>query len=48
MMLTVCAVFAQLMVRPWSQTNEPLEARVARDFEKTPHAEAFATTPCRR
>lgn len=26
------AVFAELLVRPWSQTNEPLEARVARDF----------------
>ena len=37
-MLMIGAVFAQLMVRPWSQTNEPLEARVARDFKKTPHA----------
>ena len=40
-MMMTCAVFAQLMVRPWSQTNEPLEACVARDFEKTPHAESF-------
>ena len=41
MMLTACALFAQLMVRPWSQTTEPVEARVAHDFEKTAHAEGF-------
>ena len=27
------AVFAQMLVRPWSQTNEPLAARVAADFK---------------
>ena len=32
---------AQLTVRPWSQTNEPLPTRVAADFKDRAHAASF-------
>ena len=35
------AVFAQMLVRPWSQTNVPLADRVAADFKDTPPGAAF-------
>ena len=32
---------AQFTVRPWTQDNEPVEARVAADFREIPHSDAF-------
>ena len=32
---------AQFTVRPWTQDNEPVEARVAADFRGIPHPDAF-------
>ena len=32
---------AQFTVRPWTQDNEPVEARVAADFTGIPHPDAF-------
>ncbi len=32
---------AQFTVRPWTQDNEPIEARVAADFTGIPHPDAF-------
>ena len=39
--IMTCAVLAQMLVRPWSQTNAPLDERVAADFKDKAHAEAF-------
>lgn len=36
--LMIGAVVAQILVRPWSQTNDPPEARVSRDFADRPDA----------
>ena len=36
--LMIGAVIAQVLVRPWSQTNDPPEARVSRDFADRPDA----------
>ena len=40
-MLMIGAVFAQMLVRPWSQTNVPLAERVANDFKDKPAGAAF-------
>ena len=39
--IMTCAVLAQMLVRPWSQTNAPLDERVAADFKDKAHAEVF-------
>ena len=42
--LAVCAPLmatAQFTVRPWTQDNAPLDARVAADFKEIPHPDAF-------
>ena len=39
--LAAATADAQMLVRPWSQTNEKLEARVMADFVGKTHGEAF-------
>ena len=39
--LVAASAGAQVLVRPWSQTNEKLETRVMADFAGKTHAEAF-------
>ena len=39
--IMTCAVLAQMLVRPWSQTNVPLAERVANDFKEKPAGAAF-------
>ena len=39
--LVAVSASAQIPVRPWSQSNEPLDKRVAADFKDIPHAAGF-------